>query len=617
MAKTTIGGACAVARARLVSAVASLRATGVDKAVGAIRTFAIAGTNTVMKDASTKTSNTLATLATKHLLVLPLDVAQSVVRAARATIVDGAEFAPDTKRLMASVLDREGIRLGKQGFQAGLNKAVEAWKTGIDPESVAAGFSQTDYGNPVLNRIMRTPGNLIGFTSKPLFEMATQLSLYNDAKLYAMREGGTPAEQSARVNQLLAKPTDEMAQRAILQASEAVFQQKSGIGELTSRIRNLTSNLGKPTKENPEGNAGLRALDSVYRLAANAMIPVAKVPGAVLTKGLIDLSPAGVILRPWVAESGSKGAATITAIANAGIGAALFAKGYADAEDGRVSGAHDPSRSTQNVTDATGAGVHMLKIGGQWVGIRAVLGAYSIPYIAGAATHALRAKAKGGETPNPISTAGNVGLQILTEETFLENMGRMFESLKQGKVRQAAASLAPVPQILRQVATATAPSTKRLKDGPLQTLAASAVPGYARSLPEAHDIFGRPMATDRGGAAGVAQAFFDPTKARPDVSDWATNELQRLGVGIASTASAVRSADGVGKVALTAQARDALKAKIGPMLHEAILSLKDNPDYQALPDAQKARQLAHIVAAFHTAMQADARANAVPAGTTP
>ena len=79
-----------------------------------------------------------------------------------------------------------------------------------------------------------------------------------------------------------------------------------------------------------------------------------------------------------------------------------------------------------------------------------------------------------------------------------------------------------------------APDTKRVKEGALQTLGESAIPGYARTLPEAHDVFGEPMHKTLGGAKGVAQAFLDPSQMKQDTSDDVTSELQRLNVGIAS-----------------------------------------------------------------------------------
>lgn len=603
-------GACALARAKLTNAVQSLKASGVEKAIAAERTFAVMGTRTVVKDALTKTVNTLVGLAQKHALEVPLDVAQATARAAFQTAVHGDEFAPDAYRTMASTLDKGGLDAMKQGFQEGLNQTVAIWRNkGIDPGAVARGFTAQQYKNPLVNTIMSIPGQLIGATSRSWYEMSAQLSLYNDAKLYAMREGGDATTQAARVRALLANPTPEMAVRAALRGAEATFQNETAIGEVASRVRSLTRNLGKATKANPEGDAGLRVVDAAYRLTANALIPVTKVPGAVLTKGLVDLTPAG-LLRPFFETNGNRGAATIKALATSGVGSMLIAKGYMDAQDGNASGPYDPSRAKSNVTDATGATENSVKINGQWVGIRALLGPYAIPYVLGTALeHLSRAKKDGTAAGETIQA----GTQVLSEETFLENFGRVADAAKTGNFGGVATSLVPVPQIVRQVTEAVGPDTKRVREGAAQTLAAAAIPGYSKSLPEAHDVFGRPMHTNEGGVLGKVQTFLDPSRARPDQSDPVTTELQRLNLGVASPGKTLTLQPGnpaSPKKELTAQERDDLRAEFGPQLHTFLLDAIHMPEYQTEPDAIKAQWLQHIISGFHETAHETARARA-------
>ena len=610
----SVSSACALARAKLTKVVADLKSGGVDKAIATERTFAIGGTRTFVKDAITKTVNTLASLGTRNLVGIPLDVAQATARAAFHTVVNGSEFAPDTYRLMARTLGTEGFDAAKTGFQDGLNKTIQVFRNGgVDPEAVARGFTGQTYKNPLINAVMSLPGKIIGATSRPWYEMSAQLSLYNDAKLYAMREGGSADVQKARVNALLANPTKEMAVRAGLRAAEATFQNETAIGSVAARLRDLTRGLGKPTIKNPEGNRALRAFDAAYRLTSNALVPVAKVPGAVLTKGLVDLTPAGLILRPLLAATGNRGETAIMALANAGVGSALIAKGYMDEKDGNATGPRDPSRSMGNVTNATGAAEQSIKVGGKWLGVRALMGPYAVPYVIGTALARLDQRAKSGQEPSSkLQQVGQTAGQVLTEETFLDNLGRVADAAKNGTPGQLAASMVPVPQILRQTAQAVAPSTKRIKEGPVQSLAASAVPGYARTLPEAHDIFGKPMQTDMGGATGVVQAFVDPSQARPDQSDAVTTELQRLGVGVASPASSLNNPrPNSPRIQVSPKDRDAEQVQFGPKLHSQLQATIADPGYQSAPDATKAKILRATVAAFHTIEQRSAKAAAL------
>ena len=611
----SVSSACAMARAKLASLVANLKDSPLDKAIAAERTFAIGGTRTVVKDAITKTLNTIVPMAQRGLLEVPLDVAQASVRAAYHMVVDGSEFSPDLYRTMASTLGKDGLAAMKQGFQTGLNKTVEVWRNGgVDPDAVSRGFPQRDWGSPLANTIMNAPTQAISATARPLYEAAKQVSIYNDAALMAMREGGSKAIQTARINQLLANPTQEMMQRSLTTAAEAVFQNETGLGAVASRLRDLTRNLGKPTIKNPEGDRALRTLDAAYRLTTNAMLPVAKVPGAVVTKGLVDLTPMGLIIRPLMAATGERGATTIKALANAGVGSLLIAKGYIDAKHHEASGLQSTSRSVDNVTTATGSAIGAIKVAGKWVGIRALLGPYAIPYLIGNGIAQAEQLAK-GKVQTPGETAKSAvasGFDVLTQETFLENLGRVGDAVKQGNLGQAAAGMVPVPQILRQVAQAVGPSTKRISEGPVQSLTAQTIPGVARTRPEAHDGFGRPMASDLGGVTGVAQAFLDPSRMTPDKSDAVTNELQRLGVGIASPASSLSNPNpDQPRIKLRAKARDDEKAQVGPMLHTQLETTIADPEYQRAPDAIKAKILKETVSAFHTIEQASAKTTAL------
>ena len=597
-----IANACAFARAKLANAVNALKQTTTDKIVAATRTFAIAGTRTLVKDAITKTINALGAQGLKTAVHIPLDVMQAVARASFAKTFQGKEFAPDVYRTMANTLTPRGIELGKIGFDKGWQQTLQAWQnSGVASQVAADGFQQMDYGNPLVNRIMNVPGQLISATQRPWYEMTAQLSLYNDAKLMAMHAGLKGDAASAFVNQLLANPTEEMALAAARRGAEAVFSNPTNIGTFTQWARNGPRNLTGPAA-------------TIYRIAANTLIPVAKVPGAVLTQGLVDYSPLGAVIRPLLAnlpKSDALEGTTVAAIGNASIGSALIALGYAYGKEGMITGPQQASRAQGNITDATGAGEQAIKIAGQWVALRAVLGPFAPPLAVGAGIAQLKRDTRKPDG-NPYADAAATAGQIITEETFLENFQRVAEAAKHGDPSSIATSLVPVPQILRQTSNAVAGGATRVKEGFGQKVLSDIVPGYARGLPVKRDVFGKPMMRTQGGVLGAAQEFLDPTLTRLSKSTPVTDELQRLGVGIA-TAGKKLSMPGGEPLERSAANRNAGRAVVGPFLEKMLTPIVTSPGYATAPDDVKRKILERVVARGHKIDQQLARAAGVQA----
>lgn len=594
------GTACAAARAMLANAVNALRQTTTDKLVAATRTFAIAGTRTITKDAITKSLNALATQAIKTGVYVPLDMLQSVAQAAFAKTFQGKDFAPEVYRTLANTTTRKGVELAKLGFDKGWQETLDDWRTnGVASRVAADGFQRMDYGNPLLNRVMNAPGQLISATQRPWYNMTAQLSLYNDAKLMAMRAGLKDAAASAYVDDLLAHPTEEMVLTAARRAAEVVFSNETKLGIFTQWLRNGPRNMTGPAA-------------SIYRIVANSLVPVAKVPGAVLTKGLVDYSPVGAIVRPLMANlpgSTALEGTTVQAIGNASIGSALMAMGYAYAKAGMVTGPRQVQRAQGNVTEATGAGEQAIRIGGQWVGLRAVLGPFAIPFAMGAGIAQLQRDTR-NPTGNPYGNVAATAGQIVSEETFLDNFGRVAEAVKTGEPSGVLSSLVPVPQILRQTSNAVAGGATRVKEGFGQKLAADVLPGYARGLPVKRDVFGQPVMRTQGGVLGAAQEFFDPTLTRVSKADPVTQELQRLGVGVA-TAGGRLTLPNQQTVERSAVERNIGRATFGPALHEALLRVVTTPAYANAPDVLKRKVLSNIVSQFHLVDQQTAKAQAV------
>jgi hypothetical protein len=593
----SILGACAIARARLVSQMTRLDAGAVGMVRDVTRTAAISGTNTIIKDAVSKGIE-FATQQLVHNLTVPLDVAQSVVRG-YFTKTDPALY-----RTIASTVDAGGRAALRKGFAEGWAETSQVWQnSGLDPAAVEQGFPNATYKNPTVNFLMTGARQAIGASARAWYNMTVEASNYSQAKIQAGKEGfATPEALAKQVDYYMNNPTLEMMLESARLGHMTTFSNQTSLGDLATSVRNAM-----------QGKSEKGPVAVVRNAAANTLLPVTRVPGSVFTRGIVDNTPLGAVLRPLMdnlpdAFGGEKNTAPArgalqAVVRGAGIGSGMLLMGYKYAEHNAATGTRPTSRGDANVEEATGGGGFggSVRIGGEWLLTRTVMGTWAIPFELGATYYRLTHDPKYKDSVLAAAGAGTTAVgQMYTEDSFLENLSRVAEAVKTGSGSNVAASLVPVPQIVGQASNAM-DSNKRVTEGVGQRIMARAVPGYSRTLPEKHDVLGREILKDQGGVLGSVQQFLDPTKAKEDHSTPATDELERLGVGIASLGGHTKNLDPTKPDLPISQAmRDGLRAEWGPKMDAQLTQVVQSPMYQKLPDAQKRIYLSMVINQFQS-----------------
>jgi len=625
---------CGLARAKLASFVDALEKTGWDKARTIIKGTRLWGTLTPIRKMTTDLTHATFEAVTRNGVAVPLDMVQAIAHSVGVALKKGEWVSPDTFRSVAFDMDRMGFAMRKEGFSKGIAKGIETMRnSGIDPEMVNSAFevSNVRFNNPIGRAIGELPFTVFEGVTKPWWQMAWQTSLYGQAKLRAMQEGGSTAVQTARINALLETPSDVMVMRAVEDAQRAVFKDKTVLGEFASKIKTGLGNIGQDKQgtearaalqATPEGrgmvlnnapkNAGMRRFTQPVSLLAEDIVPYTGVPSSIITKGLVDYTPFGIIktMMTQIPKDSRVEGEAVMGLARASVGTALWYLGYKMSEAGMVQGAGAESNSDREVDNARGRQADAIRVGKKWLAI-GWLGPQALPFLIGATVQRAQANAKQkapNDQPSAWHTAGETaaaGAKLLTEDTYLNGMKQVVDAIQSPGKNSArlAQALVPVPQLVGQVSTAL-DDTRRQPDGPGQAIASRLVPGYSRTLPAKSDVFGRNEKVGLGGWASAVQAFVDPFKTTEEIASPAANELARLAVGVSRPGKTVTIA--TSKVPRTPQEiNDDLRA-YGPGLERTLNAIVQMPEFARLPDEIKRLQLKSVVSGFHAQIRGNA-----------
>ncbi len=554
---------CATARLKLARAVASVKPTSrLAQAGGLVRTSYL----TTLTGAEKHIFSVALHQGVEALLTHPANVTVDYLGSLAKSLASkakGENLPPSAFRTTAWALDRQGARLAWRAFAKGSVEAWRAIRARVDPEVVGDAFNvgRTTYGNPMLQGAVDAVNTFVTARNKPFWEMGLQGSLYVQAKTLALREGLTGEAATARVNQLLAKPTDEMAANALEFASRQTF---SNVGPMTRGVEGLRRSLStlrdaEPTRgpkerakiqATVEGLSGDRAHERVNRLLSLSPAEFeqqAKVPrtmtgataaarraeGAAAGVGLlgldvaypfarigfnlagraVDYSPLGAA-KALIWSAAAKDPAILkSGLIKAGVGSAFgYAMGYYLASHGLMTGGANRAHPNQ------------IRIGDAWhdytvfmpFGIMPLLGANFYEQ----------------QQAHPESLVRNLGVAIgeqaktLSEESVLYSMQHLSDAMQPNaqKVAQGVSAFLPIPPLAGQIARGIDPTVRDTRsDNVLHAILnqqMSRLPLASYLLPPRYDRSGMPLQRPEG----IAGALFDPTRpmslqvpARPPV----------------------------------------------------------------------------------------------------
>jgi hypothetical protein len=587
------GPNCLVARQALAQHVADLReSTMVEKGVGLLKT-SLLSPKTILK----KTAGDIVLGGVENLVTKPLAVGVDYLSSlARSAFSDKPASA---YRDLGNALTPMGIKFGAEGFRDGLAKSLQIIKTGVDPDHIPDAFNmqRTTYDNPILNAVNHGMTNILHATVKPWFGLATNMDLYAQASANAIREGLSGAEKSARIDELLKNPTDEMALHALNSAEYATLTNKTVAGQLASNAKQFL----KTASENPDNNLATRTSATAGYIASEALVPFTGVPSAI-GGVIVDYSPVGAVktLGMMIKAAGSdapiepglQGKLSL-GVARAAAGSSLLALGYYMARKGTLTGSYPTNPGERARWQAEGKEPYSFFHDGQWHSLTGMAPLGLAPLIgADIAQASLHAEQNGA----PLDAGSKVGVggaamgKVLTEQSFLQGMSTITDMLndpeRKGPSALAGLATEAVPTVAKQIMHGVDP-TVRQPSSLLQRIEAN-VPGLEQRVPAKLDQLGKPMTRGPGGITGVAREMLDVTQSHTATPNAATDEMDRLGVGLPSFGKATGVIGQKGaKATLTPDEYNAKVAEFGPIKQAVVESLLKNPDYQPLPDDEK------------------------------
>ncbi|HZI84688.1 MAG TPA: hypothetical protein VFF44_12300, partial [Casimicrobiaceae bacterium] len=590
-----------------------------ERAGSAIKAAYLSSPTTALK----KTASDVALAGVEGLVTQPTAVAVDYVRALAQSARTGFRMKPHEFRALASTLDATGLRIRAKGFMKGLRDATELMRSGVDADYVNSTFDlhRVTFRNPVINHAMHAVFNVLEGATKPWYSMHFETSLYARAKLAAIREGLTGKAATARVNALLANPTDEMVVGAVDDASYLTLKNQTALSQFATAGKRKLLQVAQgeipepPPAAGPETalqrgkRLGARALSrrevrqtaKALSVASEAVLPFVGVPGSIAGK-MIDYSPLGfaTTMARQLSPATRSAAGFATGLSRAAAGtAATFTLGYALAREGKLTGA-----TVTPEQRAEGAMPNSIRVDGHWLSL-APLEAVAFPALLAANLHDASKERQAGLLDTAAQVAGTE-LQELTEQSFLMGIKNLMDAAgdAQHKASRFVAGLVPIPAVSNRLAQAT-DQTVRAPTTFTQRLEAR-VPGLSQNVPAMRDVFGEPVTRDGSTASRAAHALLDPFNTQRATPTPLLDELNRLGVQVGRPSRTIHV--GRQSVPLTDEQYDAYVEQTGQMTKRALEALMNDPGYAGASDEQRADAMRRVIDQVRAAVRNQAKA---------
>lgn len=346
--------------------------------------------------------------------------------------------------------------------------------------------------------------------------LAFKKSLTEQAHVLARREGLSGEALTARVQELMKAPPDEMALQAIRDAEFATFQNPNRLA------------------------SGARAMRNAFGPAGHLAIPFTQTPANVAAR-VAEYSPFGALwsipdavrLYKQVMK-GAPEAATqkqlVERLGRSAVGTAPIAIGFALAASGRMTGSYPDSERERNAWQLEGKTENSVLINGKWRSLERISPIGNLIAFGGQAYHALKDEGASGA-----ERAGRVAMavpQSVMEQTFLTGLDDLMDAVKKpgqhgGRYLENLAASA-VPNIVGRTARGLDPVVRET-DG-IKEAVQSRIPLASKKLPAKVGPLGETV--EREG--GLAAQMLDPVGSRSDrtASDPLAAELAKAGAGL-------------------------------------------------------------------------------------
>ena len=412
----------------------------------------------------------------------------------------------------------QALKAARKNARDGWHQALAILKgDAATPEELAAleraakryDFSdETQFDNPIMRMVATYVRRSIGAADQPFYEAGFGMSIESMARAMADNAGLKGSKAQQFVDALAARPTPQMLMIAAEEAAEAVWQNKTALGDATQSV-------GLRKSRNP-----------IARLAGKVILPFTQTPSAMTTDavsrtplGLLGAYPDYVLAKAGVPEARRK---LVKKLAGVGTGAAWIAAGYMLADDDKMTSNYPESQAERNLWNETGRIPNAIMVGGKWVATTGLLGPQAMLMSMGAHLHGLMQE-DAATLPAKLLEANTAGIaSTMLETPMMQGANTVNELLQATRStdpeRKADARARAmdswaggwVPRVVQQMAQAgdtdengrvimRDPNTAESLGGKLWDNVAMGIPGLRDNLPEKLSPLGNVRTSGRGG----------------------------------------------------------------------------------------------------------------------
>jgi hypothetical protein len=466
-----------------------------------------------------------------------------------------------------------------EGAGEGIDKLKTYLKTGYDERTPGDKFDvrEVNYGDSAIGKgakgYTEAVYRMMSAADQPFYYAARKAALKDIAKAEAINRGLKGAERDNFMRQFVADPPASAVDTAMESAKSAVYQNKTGLGELVSG-----------------GKQRLRQYSPTGGAVADFVVPFTQVPASVAMR-IVDRMGGGVAKELWKLAPGTKGKfdqrAMAEAIGNGTFGPAMLTVGAELAKQGNLTFGYPEDQKEQELWRMEGKQPYSVKLGDRWYSLNYMQPFGTILAMGGQGKKTLD---EGADIASVISQGAATAGQSIMNQSFLKGVSGILDAIDDPKRyaenlwENTAGSV--VPNIIRS-ATRSADPLQRDSAGPLEGLM-TGIPGLRDKLPAKTDSFGRPLEAKDN----FINQFANPLRPSKVRGDEVVDELRRLqdtDNGILPSRFAKNSLGD--DVELDRDQMRQLKEAVGPKVYNAWSSIMSDPRYASMKESDKVKAL--------------------------
>lgn len=461
-----------------------------------------------------------------------------------------------------------------KGAKEGWKKGFQYLKTGFDERNIAdkLEFHRVNFGKSKAGKAAQKYTNvvfrLIGSQDQPFYYATLQMSLSSQAMATAKTAGLKGKELAEQAAKLAANPTDDMLKYALIDATTAVFQNKTLLGKQAKKLQEL---------------AGV----------GQFIVPFAQTPSAVAMQ-IINYSPVGIVKT--IIENAGKGKFDqrlfSQGIGRGIVGTAPLAIGAALYENGLISLDYPSGNERQIELDkAEGKTYNAIKVGDEWQSAMTLGPAGNLLLIGAYFQKSLE---ESGSPTEAMVNAGLGALDSFLEQTFVKGIGQFVDAVQEPKkfastyLPNLAGSFVPtiVADTAKSIDGQERNSTSQDFWGNFVTKPQARIPGLRDELPPQVTTFGDEVPLGEG----PIRTAIDPRRPSDDRSTALTSELRRL-TDAGFAVSPTKVGDKTGYSALSEDENTEMWKIVGNYVEKSLTKLTEHPKYQSMSDTDKADKI--------------------------